>query len=314
MTSSRLLDGRLKIRHLILAVAVADHGTILRAAEHLRVTQPAVSRGLHELEEILQARLFERGPRGVRSTPAGDVFLEHARAVVAQLILAGERVKDVSSGTVGTVTVGTTLAGTNRLLPMAVESFKREYPRAGVVIHEATPDSLGVQVLGGSVDLVVGRITAEAQDPRIERVSLYREQIRVVVARDHAAASLSVPTLESLVDCSWIMPVAQTSLRGELERAFEAHGIQTPHNRIECTSILTLRTLIADYGYVGVLPELVARDDERLVMLPIRLEGVSRTVGFSRLRSLPATPVASAFITALRKAGQVISDSLLREG
>ncbi|MDN5915137.1 MAG: LysR family transcriptional regulator, partial [Pseudonocardia sp.] len=62
MSVTRLLDGRLKMRHLVLAVAVADHGAIMRAAEELQVTQPVVTRGLHELETVLGVPLFDRHP------------------------------------------------------------------------------------------------------------------------------------------------------------------------------------------------------------------------------------------------------------
>jgi len=310
MAAPHLLDGRLKIRHLVLMIAVADQGTVLRASEQLRVTQPVVSRGLQELEALLEVRLFERGKRGMTITAVGEVFLEHARAVVAQLNSAAEHVQEVASGEIGTVTIGTHLAGSNRLLPDAVGAFKRAYPRAGVVIQEATPDLLQVSLLAGAVDLVVGRLAAGASDTRLEQVALYREPIRVVVSADHPAASMRDPQLRDLIDDPWILPVAQTQLRGELEAAFAREGVELPQNRVETTSILTLRSLIVSSKYIGVLPELIARDDRQLRLLPTPLEGVSRTVGVSSRRDVPASPVCQAFLACLVDEGRRIRGSL----
>ncbi|RSN11676.1 hypothetical protein DMB42_13975 [Nonomuraea sp. WAC 01424] len=112
-----LLNGRLKLRHLVVVVAVADQGGVLRAAERLRLAQPAVTRCLRELEHILGVQLFVRGPRGVTPTPSGEAFLEHARAVLAELRRAGERVSGLAAGALGTVRVGTLPAGSSVLLP-----------------------------------------------------------------------------------------------------------------------------------------------------------------------------------------------------
>src|SRR5690554_4249934 len=85
MDTRSLLNGSLRLRHFVLATTIADHGSIVRAAEHLYVTQPVISRGLRELEEILGVPLFERGPRGVTPTLFADVFLKHARAILGHV-------------------------------------------------------------------------------------------------------------------------------------------------------------------------------------------------------------------------------------
>src|ERR1043165_8017148 len=76
------LDGRLKLRHLVLVTVVADEGTLVGAAKAMHVTQPVVTRSLQEIETITGVKLFARGPRGVRPTQYGDILIEHARAVV----------------------------------------------------------------------------------------------------------------------------------------------------------------------------------------------------------------------------------------
>ena len=85
MTSRRYLDQRLRLGLLRAVDAVATHGSLLKAATALGISQPALSKSLHELEELLQASLFHRHARGVRPTAAGLVFLRSARRMLAEL-------------------------------------------------------------------------------------------------------------------------------------------------------------------------------------------------------------------------------------
>src|SRR5882724_13388004 len=95
MDADRLLDGRLKLRHLVLVATIAEQGSVVRAAERLRVTQPVVTRGLRELEAILGVELFDRGPRGVTPTIYGSAFLTHAQAVLTQVRQAGQHITEL---------------------------------------------------------------------------------------------------------------------------------------------------------------------------------------------------------------------------
>ena len=113
----RLLDGRLKLRHLVLATTIADAGSLARAAEQLRITQPVVTRGLQDLESVLGVPLFERSAQGVVPTVYGTAFIEHARGVIAQIRQAGRTLGDLAAADAGTVTVGIHIAAPGLALP-----------------------------------------------------------------------------------------------------------------------------------------------------------------------------------------------------
>ncbi|MGA0092297.1 MAG: LysR family transcriptional regulator, partial [Candidatus Nanopelagicales bacterium] len=179
----RLLDGRLKLRHLVLATTIADAGSLARAAEQLHITQPVVTRGLQDLEAVLGVPLFERSAQGAVPTIYGTAFIEHARGVIAQIRQAGRALGDLAAADAGTVTVGTHLAGSNVLLPLAIARLKAAHPGVTVIVRESTPDVLQSQLLLGDVDLTVGRLTPA--DPLIEQVQLYVEPIVLVVRADH---------------------------------------------------------------------------------------------------------------------------------
>ncbi|HZY75616.1 MAG TPA: LysR substrate-binding domain-containing protein [Jatrophihabitantaceae bacterium] len=298
MDLPRLLDGRLKLRHLVLVDALSEHGSVVGAAAHLRVTQPALTRALRDLEEILGVDLYERGPRGVTPTIYGTAFTEHARAVLAQLTQAGRHVAELADAGLGTVTVGTHLAGSNLLLPRAIARLKAERPNVTVIIREATPESLLADLEAGRVDFVVGRLTAPPRRARRQR-RLYDEPVRLVVRRKHPATRLRNATVSDLIDYPWALPGTETALRGELEQVFLRHDLPLPANRIECTSILTLRNLLAETDTVAALPMLIASGDPALTLLPVSLEPMSHTVGVTRPSERPLSPSALALLEHL---------------
>ena len=296
----RLLDGRLKLRHLVLATTIADAGSLARAAEQLRITQPVVTRGLQDLESVLGVPLFERSAQGVVPTVYGTAFIEHARGVIAQIRQAGRTLGDLAAADAGTVTVGTHLAGSNVLLPLAIARLKAAHPGVTVVVRESTPDRLQSQLLVGDVDLTVGRLTPA--DPRIEQVRLYVEPIVLVVRADHPVLAGRVPTFVALAALPWIVPVAGTALRREMEQLFSAQGLPWPANRVECTSALTLRRLILDGDCVAALPELVALHDDALAIVTpvdVDLARLTRPVGGSTVRDRWTPPAVAAFLEDL---------------
>jgi DNA-binding transcriptional LysR family regulator len=300
MRAIDLLNGRLKLRHLVLVVAIADHGSVLRAAEHLHLAQPAVTRSLREVENLLGVDLFTRGPRGVTPTLFGDAFVEHARAVLAELRRAGERITGLADGEVGTVTIGTLLAGSNVLLPRAIAALKKDRPGITVIVQEATFDAQVPRLLDGEIDLILGRLNPIDDLRGLRQITLYGEPVLLVARRDHPARALPDLGLADLLAYPWVLPLEQTALRSELEQVFRASGLTLPGNLVECTSVLTVRTLVRDTDMIAALPELVARTDADIAPLPIPLETVRRQVGVTLPAHRAPTPSARLMLDHLQ--------------
>ncbi|MEV5828134.1 LysR substrate-binding domain-containing protein [Spirillospora sp. NPDC052242] len=307
MRAIDLLNGRLKLRHLVLVVAIAEHGSVLRAAEHLHLAQPAVTRSLREVENILGVDLFTRGPRGVTPTLFGDAFVEHARAVLAELRRAGERISGLADGEVGTVTIGTLLAGSNVLLPRAIAALKASRPGITVIVREATFDAQVPRLLDGEIDLILGRLNPIEEQPALRQITLYGEPVRLVARRGHPARERPGLSLADLLGYPWVLPLEQTALRRELEQVFRAEGLEPPANLVECTSVLTVRTLVRDTDMIAALPELVARTDAELAPLPVPLETVRRQVGVTLPAHRAPTPSARLMLDHLRREAAAIT-------
>jgi DNA-binding transcriptional LysR family regulator len=305
-----LLNGPLKLRHLVLVLTIAEQGSIVGAAKHLYVTQPVISRGLKEAEDVLGAPLFERGPRGVVPTAFAEVFIDHARAVVGHLQQATQHIAEVANATVGSVTVGTYVAGGNLLLPRAIALLKRQRPRVDVSVREATPDRLTNGLIAGDIDLVVGRLTPQYGVPELRQAALYHEPFEVVAREGHPALDAGPTTLADLRQYPWVMPASQTALRAELERAFARDRLKLPEEQVECSSPMTLRAIVAETDYLALQPYTVADADPLLRIVDTRIKGIGQTVGLSTLPDRAPSPAVALMVQCFEQVAIGIRKSI----
>ncbi|MCJ0906459.1 LysR substrate-binding domain-containing protein [Rhodococcus sp. ARC_M6] len=299
MDMPKLLDGRLKLRHLLLVDALSRQGSVVGAAAALHITQPVATRSLHDIESILGVSLFDRGPRGITPTIFGEAFTAHARAVIAQLTEAGRHVVELADANRGTVIVGTHLAGSNVLLPGAIARLKVHHPLLTVIVRESTPEQLLTDLEAGRIDLIVGRLTSPTDGTAVRR-NLYAESVELVTRVDHPLTAREDIQLEDLRNFPWILPGVETVLRRELEEFFVRNGLPMPENRVEATSFLTVRQLLIETDMIAVLPSLIPRDDARLTTLPITLDPIGHSVGITTSATRTSSPSAEALIATLR--------------
>ncbi|MBM7367207.1 LysR substrate-binding domain-containing protein [Gordonia hydrophobica] len=303
----KLLDGRLKIRHLVLIDALSRQGSVIGAAAELHVTQPVATRSLRDIENVLGVELYTRGPRGIVPTIFGEAFTEHARAVLAQLNQAGRHVVELTNADRGTVVVGTHLAGSNVLLPQAIARIKSDHPLLTVIVREGAPSTLLTELEAGRVDMIVGRLTAPST-PAITRIPLYEESVEVFAGAGHPLATTPHLELADVGDHQWILPGVETSLRGELEKIFTRCGIPLPAQRVEATSYLTVRELLRETQMLAVLPSLIGRSDAHLTPLAVDLSAINHSVGLTVAADRPFSPSARALTASLRR----VADEELR--
>jgi DNA-binding transcriptional LysR family regulator len=267
------------------------------------------------MEEILGVELFVRGPKQAVPTLFAEVFLEHARAVVRHLNEAGRHASEASEGAVGTVTVASHLVGSNVLLPRAIILLKRDWPRIKVVVRAGTPESLAGELARGDVDLIVGRKGQLHPKMPVRHVDLYEEPFHVVARQGHPALSMGKPTLPQLLGFPWVMPVAGTSLRTELEDLFRHSSGTLPADQIECAVSTTVRTILRETDYLAVMPETIATTPPGLAIIPAVLEGVSQsvvaTIPSDSTQSRSAQAMLSCLLAAARQIGERQSKRLV---
>ena len=307
MNPQRMFDGRLKIRHLILLTTLADEGSMVRAAEVLRVTQPAITRAVREAEDVLSATLFERKPRGMAPTEFGEIFLESARTALNSLRAAAESIDEMQRVGVRPVRVGTNLAGAYSLLPQALVALKRDHPKLSVSVIEELPEDLATCLARDEIDLVVGRLDPQGYSTATHSIRLYDEPVRAVVRRGHPAADLENPDIRDLLDYPWILPARPTQLRHELDELFAREGLGLPQNIIECSTILTLRPILISTDAIAPLPMLIGARDEHLTLLLTSLATVPRSIGITMPSDRSLSASARSLIDVLISTARTIA-------
>ncbi|WP_336658844.1 LysR substrate-binding domain-containing protein [Leucobacter sp. USHLN153] len=291
----RLLDGRVRMRHLIFARAVADHGSLSRAAEALQVTQPYMTRSIQDLETALDVELFERGPRGMATTPAGEVFVRHAVSVINTMRQAEERLDEISKGvTRGTVRVGVNLATVHALLPNAIMRFKERNPTITVSLVEEYQGALDVMLTRNEIDMIVGRLPSERLAGN-KYLTLYEDPLVLAVRRTHPLIGRGF-TVQSLVGMAWIMPAHSSVFRGEIDGMFIGQGLEPPRNLIESSTITASRPILLGTDAIAVLPRSLVEADPELALLPRTVDAAPRVIGITVREGSVLDSVLSGFI------------------
>lgn len=312
MTSSRLerwITRKFRLRHVELIAELYDCRSILKASKRLSLTQPTVTKALRDVESTLALKLFERSNRGLEPTAYGEIFARHAKIVLAQLRHAAEELESLRAGYSGKVTVGTLLAASASILPDAIALLKKQRPGVAISVVVGTYDILMPSLLVGDLDMVLGRLPEEGRSRALVYEEFYAEPICVVVRRGHPLARKRRVTLRDLANEAWLLPLPETALRRQIERAFVEAGAPLPRNVIESVSILTNRALLRKSDCVGVMPYHVALDDVEqglLAILPVKLKSIESPVG--AIVRAPGTlpPAAAALLDCLRLAGKEV--------
>ncbi|MGW0906111.1 LysR family transcriptional regulator [Streptomyces sp. NPDC002853] len=219
----------IEARRLHILRAVADHRTVTAAAAALYLTPSAVSQQLTALEQETGHRLVERGARGVRLTPAGEILLSHTNAVLAQLERAEAELAAYSSGAAGTVTVASFATGIGLVVGPALARLSTLAPGIRVRVQDAEGDASLPMVLDRQVDVAVAveyRGAPGADDPRLTRVPLYAEPFDAVLPETHRLAAAERVPLAELAKDAWIGPFVGNPCHDVVILACEAAGFQ----------------------------------------------------------------------------------------
>ena len=284
----------MELRHLRYFVAVAEAASFSRAAVRLKITQPALSRQVHDLEAELGVRLFDRAGRGVRLSPDGEDLLTRSRQLLADCASLGERARALGRGDAGTLRVGVT----PQTLQSVVAGFIPRYRRARPAVEIHLTEDGGMRLLGlverGEIHLALGAVPAD-QRLRVRRGFPYR--VLAVVAPSHRLASRRTVELSELADQPLMLLRRDFGSRLTFDAACRAAGLR-PRVRFESGEPHSLVALAEQGHGVAVVPTTVRLASWRVRAAPILVRGCSMggtlAVVWDPQRFLP--PYAQAFI------------------
>jgi len=242
-----------ELRHLRYFVAVAESGSLTIAAEQrLHTSQPSLSRQIRDLEDEVGAQLLTRSARGIELTPAGRVYLDHARLVLSQVEAAGEAARRVAHPAKPCFVMGFLTNHELTWMPEAFRILRDELPNIDVMISSQYSPQLASALVKGTVDAAFLR--QERGLPELAFRLLVKEPLVVVLPSDHRLAAFKAISPTDLAGETFVT-VAHTApvLRGVIDKYLKRSGVYlTPAHEVD--HVVMGMSLIASTRGVALLP------------------------------------------------------------
>ncbi len=271
MEKNGLFSQRIRLRHLHTFVAVAQQGTLGRAAETLNLSQPALSKTLNELEQLTGTRLFERGRLGAQLTLVGEQFLTHAVKVLDALNSAGQALNRKEGLNNDIVRIGALPTAALGILPTVIGQFHKQQKDITLQVATMNNTMLLAGLKSGEIDIGIGRMSDPELMSGLHYELLFLESLKLVVRPGHPLLQETV-TLSRVMEWPVVVSPKGTVPRQNAEALLQSRGCKMPAGCIETLSASLSRQLTVDFDYVWFVPSGAVKDDLRrgvLTALPI---------------------------------------------
>jgi DNA-binding transcriptional LysR family regulator len=303
MDRSTRIGSRIKLRDLRILIAIADSGSMSKAAAKLGISHPAISKTISDIEGTLGVRLLDRGSQGTELTAHGEVLRRCGINILDEMQQSLRSLDYLSDPNSGEVRLGCTDIILNSLVPPIVRSFAREYPRVQLDVKLANPGEHQVQQLRErQIDLLITRATAPQDD--FSSNTLFEEPFVFVVGNKSRFGRTRRTALKDIIDRNWVLPPYDSAPGALVAAVFEANKLSPPRPVVKTIAIQLTVSLIASGEFVGILPRSVAElsaHQAALRILPMRSSGprISAEIVFLKNRTL--SPAVNAFIDCARR-------------
>jgi DNA-binding transcriptional LysR family regulator len=292
----------LKFRHLLLIQLLDSEGTIHKAAARLNISQPAATAMLNDLEALVGMPLFLRSRQGVVPTEQTRALLGRVRTVLNEFDELAAVIGRIAAGDTPLLRVGVVPQAFISYLPKAIDLF-RQAGGCAIRTHEATARQLLDLLIAGELDCVIGRLpnaSAALADgaQRLSFVSLYQEEVCIVVGPRNPAVHERGMDYASLAQREWVLQRPDSAIRSALAEAFLRHGVEPPQPVVETSTYIQNLAIVAQSNLFTVAPRRAAlmQQDLGLVrILDIALDVVPMQVCLIRRKSSSQDPALSLF-------------------
>jgi DNA-binding transcriptional LysR family regulator len=245
------------LKALRAVMAVAHHRNFTRAAEAMRIAQPALSAQLRHLEDELGLRLFERTTRRVEPTPAGRLIATRAEAILGEVDALRRDVANLGLARRGLVRIGARVA-VNLGLPALLADFLRAHPEIDVTIREAYSAAMLDMLRARDLDVGFAIMSPDLNLDGLRSEPYVEEPFVLIVPPASELASRRDVTIPEIADLPLVMHREGSAMRRMVDAAFAAAGT-TPNVIVESNETGSARQLVAEGIGAAIVPESVAR-------------------------------------------------------
>lgn len=296
------VDNRIKFRHLIGFLEVARQRSFAKAADSLAISQPAISKTLRELEELLGVRLFERGRDGVSLTAEGVTFMRYAGPSV-QAIRDGVNTLHGADPQGGRVRVGVLSTVESLVIPEVLRRLHLQYPVLIASVSTGPSAYLLSQLRVGDLDLVVGRMTDSPEIQGLSFEHLYSEAMTLIVRPGHPLLQAPLDDWSQLSGYPMVLPLEGTTIRRYADAFFVQCGVTLSEQRLETLSPALSRRYVECSDAIWVAPLDAVRVEinaGQLSELKLGITEPGGSVGICTNAAVPLPLAAQWFCEVLR--------------
>ncbi len=283
-------------------LTVAQEGSISHAARKLRVSQPAVSQQIKQLEQIYRTPLFDRRSRGMALTEAGSILQREAGRIDELIALSLEQVTAAADTQSGTLAIGASMTIAEYVVPTALTLFRKLRPLVRVKLFTGNSEEIGRQV--ANADLLVGLIEAPLFDTRIVSRAFLDDELGAIVSPRHSLAQRKNVLLRDLTGDRLLIRETGSGTRTVLEEALRAEDLSLRDFSVflESNNPQTLKALV-ETGYgISIMSKWAVQDavaDGRVVFVPFANRAIKRSFLMSWLEKYQHDPLLTAFVQVL---------------
>src|SRR5262245_18661113 len=317
-TPAGLVEHRLKLQHLNVAMAVAQWGSMGKAAKQLAVSQPVVSKAIADLEHLLGVRLFDRSPQGVEPTLYCRALLKRSVAIFDDVRTSIEEIRFLADPIAGELRIGSTeplLAG---LVIATMERLWQKHPRIALRALQADSATLiNRELPERRIELAVIPVMALPLRGDLDATPLYSDSWHVVAGASSPWARRKRIDLAELADAFWCGTPLETSIGSLLIDAFRAKRLEPPRLTVSSVmSPLVVARLLESDRFVALISDSLLNffyaNRLSIKRLPVELQSPSFSVVVVSLKGRTVSPVAQLFTQQDQRLGDQLSK--LRKG
>jgi len=229
MDWSDRIGSRIKLRDLRILMAIADTGSMAKAAAKLRISHPAISKTISDMEGTLGVRLLDRGSKGAELTDYGEVLRRCGINIFDEMRQGLRSLEHLSDPNSGEVRVGCTEIVIHSLAPSIVRKFLQKYPGVQLDVKLTNPGEYQIQELRDrKIDLLITRATGQRLEDDFHSEVLFDEPFVFVVGGQSEFARKRRLTLKDIITSNWVLPSYDSARAPSLPKYFEPTTLKGP--------------------------------------------------------------------------------------
>jgi DNA-binding transcriptional LysR family regulator len=290
----------LNLHHLRVFASVAEQGSFTRAATALRLSQPAVSKAVGELERQTGMPLFERAGRATRLTGAGDALFARARELFAVAQTAEDELRALRGLEGGVLRVGASTTIATYLLPPYLARFREAHPGVALRVSSANTRAIARALLERRLDVAL--VEGPVSHPRIEVLSWRDDELVVIAPVTHRLAQRRSIRLSAIAGEAFIVREPGSGTRRVAERALAAQGVEIVV-ALQLGSTEAIKQAVAAGLGLAFVSRFAVADQValgRLAAVSVREAALGRTLTELRLRGRAPGPAEMVFREEMR--------------